>query len=326
MADFAHKWTDDQIERLEALLQRLYGKTAAEMGRTLDDLMQEHMAKYGEDLEARLDVDGTPEGNRARDSWLTGQAAAFATVAGAVVAPLVAIGLEAERKREELINAALPEVYAQNHNFTCYVVDRKLKSRRGRKSNVKVQIDFNLMDKDTARLLLNPTFKVVPGSRATSLHEAWYRTKLRACITRGILRGDSIPRMAKDIRTVTDMSRNAAVRAARTACTHAENAGRIRGMERAIAMGIPVKKVWEATLDNRTRDSHRDLDGEVREVHERFSNGLMEPGDYSGDPAEYYNCRCTLNNVIEGIDSGKGERWNRFDDGEDYESWKAGWK
>ena len=43
------------------------------------------------------------------------------------------------------------------------------------------------------------------------------------------------------------------------------------------------------------------MDGEVRDVHEQFSNGLQEPGDYSGDPSEYYNCRCTLVSVIDGM-------------------------
>lgn len=61
------------------------------------------------------------------------------------------------------------------------------------------------------------------------------------------------------------------------------------------AKGADVLKQWDATLDGRTRDSHRHVDGEIRELDEKFSNGLMFPGDPNGSAAEVVNCRCTSN-------------------------------
>lgn len=61
------------------------------------------------------------------------------------------------------------------------------------------------------------------------------------------------------------------------------------------AKGADVVKQWDATLDGRTRDSHRRVDGEIRELDEKFSNGLMFPGDPNGSAAEVVNCRCTSN-------------------------------
>ena len=58
----------------------------------------------------------------------------------------------------------------------------------------------------------------------------------------------------------------------------------------------------QRTLDNRTRTWHRELHGEVRELEELFSNGLLYPGDPNGDPGEVWNCRCTLIDVISGMD------------------------
>ena len=63
----------------------------------------------------------------------------------------------------------------------------------------------------------------------------------------------------------------------------------------AKAKGADIVKQWDATLDGRTRDSHRRVDGEIRELDEKFSNGLMFPGDPSGSAAEVINCRCTSN-------------------------------
>jgi hypothetical protein len=59
-------------------------------------------------------------------------------------------------------------------------------------------------------------------------------------------------------------------------------------------MGADVLKQWDATLDARTRESHQKVDGEVRELDEKFSNGLMFPGDPSGRASEVVNCRCAL--------------------------------
>lgn len=67
-------------------------------------------------------------------------------------------------------------------------------------------------------------------------------------------------------------------------------------------MGISLKQEWVATLDNRTRHSHRQLDGEKVDVGAKFSNGCRFPGDSDAPYAETMNCRCTLVAVIDGID------------------------
>ena len=59
--------------------------------------------------------------------------------------------------------------------------------------------------------------------------------------------------------------------------------------------GADVVKQWDSTLDGNTRTSHKGkLDGEIKEIDEPFSNGLMFPGDPSGSAAEVVNCRCAL--------------------------------
>ena len=58
--------------------------------------------------------------------------------------------------------------------------------------------------------------------------------------------------------------------------------------------GADVVKQWDAALDAATRESHQMLDGQIRELDDKFSNGLMYPGDPSGSAAEVINCRCIL--------------------------------
>lgn len=59
-------------------------------------------------------------------------------------------------------------------------------------------------------------------------------------------------------------------------------------------MGADVVKQWDSTLDAKTRESHAQVDGEIKDLDEKFSNGLMFPGDPSGGAAEVVNCRCAL--------------------------------
>jgi SPP1 gp7 family putative phage head morphogenesis protein len=54
-----------------------------------------------------------------------------------------------------------------------------------------------------------------------------------------------------------------------------------------------VKHMWSATQDERTRDSHFYLNGEVRNVGEEFAKNLRFPGDPNAPAEEVINCRCT---------------------------------
>lgn len=63
---------------------------------------------------------------------------------------------------------------------------------------------------------------------------------------------------------------------------------------KAKEIGADVVKQWDSTLDGKTRGAHKKVDGEVRELDEPFSNGLMYPGDPNGGAGEVVNCRCAL--------------------------------
>ena len=130
----------------------------------------------------------------------------------------------------------------------------------------------------------------------------WHRRKLEVVIRRGMKKGHSIDKIAKSVYEVSDMDIKACYRTARTGVTAAENMARIDSYYDAEEQGIPMMKQWYATKDNRTRKSHRIIDGERIPINEYFSNQLFYPADPDGEPAEVYNCRCTLLGVPDGID------------------------
>lgn len=159
---------------------------------------------------------------------------------------------------------------------------------------------------------------------------AWNRKLVSSQLTQGVLLGESIPKIARRVQRVTGSNYAAAVRTARTtvtgAVTGAECAGRMRGYQRTKEMNIKLQKEWLATLDNRTRHSHRQLDGQKipNEEGATFDNGCRYSSDPQGRYDEICNCRCTLVAAIEGVDTSDAERWSRLPDGMTYEEWKAG--
>ena len=95
--------------------------------------------------------------------------------------------------------------------------------------------------------------------------------------------------------------------------------------------GADVVKQWDSTLDGRTRDSHARIDQEIRELDEKFSNGLMFPGDPSGAAAEVIHCRCALLQRARWAVKGGFTKMNNFtkqletfDSPEDYAEFKKG--
>ena len=50
--------------------------------------------------------------------------------------------------------------------------------------------------------------------------------------------------------------------------------------------------MWISADDDRTRDSHLEINGEIIPIGNEYSNGLKFPGDTDGPIEEWINCRC----------------------------------
>lgn len=69
----------------------------------------------------------------------------------------------------------------------------------------------------------------------------------------------------------------------------------VRGVRRFV--GIEAEYEWISKRDDKVRETHRKVDGEVRKDGERFSNGLRWPRDPFGTLEETMNCRCERRRV-----------------------------
>jgi hypothetical protein len=123
--------------------------------------------------------------------------------------------------------------------------------------------------------------------------------------------------LAEAIRSeLSDLAVDRAGRIATTETTGALNGGKIEAIDSAAKQGKVIGRKWLAIDDDVTRASHRDADGQIVGINEKFEVGGF-PAAYPGDPAlpgqERINCRCSVEAVmLEGADddSGDGEQTN----------------
>lgn len=298
MSDEAHEETERLLQDLERRITEEYRQAAEELEEKCNDYFRRYKIK---DQIKRQQLANGEITQAEYDYWRTGQ---------------ILIGERWKEMRDtlakdlthtneiaaEMINRELPQIYAINHNYGTFEIER----------GSLLNTSYTLYSRETVERLIRDNPDLLPQARVDiPKDEKWNRQKIQSAITQGVLQGESIDKIASRLQRVTNMNRVAAIRNARTMTTSAQNGGRINAYRRAESMGIKTLKVWLATPDSRVRDSHARLDGEERETEEEFSNGCYYPGDPNGDPAEVYNCRCRMITQVKGtprIDLSSSER------------------
>lgn len=315
MADEAHYVTELILRETEADVQRVYRKAVEEAQKKLEDYLRRYQIK--DEIKLRQLRLGEITAKEYAD-WRKGQ---------------IMIGKRWEEMRDTLardlhnsnaiarsiVQGHMPEVYAVNHNYATFQIEK----------GSMLDTSYTLYDRQTVERiirdqpgLLPPPGKDLQKRIAANKDIAWQRGQIQSVTLQSILQGESIPKMARRVaQEMGETNYRSTVRYARTAMTGAQNAGRVDAYKRAEGMGIGLEQEWLATLDGRTRHSHRQMDGEHVKVGEKFSNGCRFPGDPDGPGSEIWNCRCTLVPRIEGIDQSSAPRNSKLGS-MSYEEWK----
>ena len=212
-----------------------------------------------------------------------------------------------------MINGKMPDAYAIGHNYATFTVEK----------GSLVDTSYTLYNRNAVMRLVQDSPGLLPSKFDINIPKdlRWNRQHIQSAVTQGLLQGDRIPNIAKRLRNVTNMDYKASVRNARTAMTSAHNKGRLDSLFRAKSMGIEVAKEWVAYVDNVTRDSHIDVNGEVVPIEKTFSNGLDAPGGM-GPPEEVYNCRCTMVAAFP-KDKKAEDRLSKAEDDGSYDEWSS---
>lgn len=316
--DAGHRETDEVIGKMEKQIAQIYGDAEKELQTKLD----KHLAWFKVEDEARREMLENGEISQKQYNGWRREQMMTETRLKAMRETIAQDLHNSNNIARSVVNGYMPEVYAINHNFGTFQVEH----------DALVDTSYTLYDRQTVERLLRDDPDLLPPlsdskreAKAAAKDIKWQSQQFNAAMTKSILMGDSIPNMAARISNDLIVSNmNAAVRYARTAATGAQNAGRVDSYERAQNMGIELEQEWLATLDNRTRDEHRELDGQHVPVGEPFEvdgEEIRYPGDPSAPGYLVWNCRCTLVPKLKNLDQSDAPRYSKLGD-MSYEEWK----
>lgn len=311
MGDQAHDFAERKIAEFQAEVRGTYQQAQADAQEALSRFL-ERFEKEDERKREKVKAGELSEADY--KAWRKGKILRSRQLSSTLDQVSQAM-TEANQVAMAALRGKLPEVYAENANYAAFSICKE----------TGAAVAFDIVDPDTVGHMLTAGAALLPAVDVAK-DVAWNRKLVSSQLTQGVLLGESIPKIARRVKNVTGSNIATATRAARTAVTGAECAGRMASYERAKGMGIKLKKEWVSTLDNRTRHSHRQLDGERIENKEsaKFSNGCRYPGDPTARYAEICNCRCTVIAAVEGFETDDAERWSKLPKGMTYEEWKAG--
>lgn len=196
-------------------------------------------------------------------------------------------------KEEQLLRNFISDEGTQGYFGTFYALE----------GAENIQINFAMLPEDYISELVN---KPVAGKRlSTRLYIN--RTKLAqeatTALLQGAFKGEGYAKVAKRVGELTEANYKQSLRIARTEGGRVQSAAKQKSYEDAETMGIKIEKQWMSTLDEKTRTSHQEIDGQRVGVNEKFTvDGKQADGPrLFGVAGLDINCRCTTIPVVNDI-------------------------
>lgn len=287
MADYGERFTEEEFQKLRAKVEEVYREAYQDIVEKAQEWAEKHEKR------ARKYQRMVREGKLSKadyDAWMRGQV--FQGKQWQARKQQIEQTLyHADRVAQEMANNSRFNTFAVNANFMGYELEE----------HGRIDTGFTLYNPNTISRLVKDQPDLLPPKRRVGRDASyrWYNRQIGTVITQGIIQGETVREIAKRIGKKTgETNCSAMLRNARTMYTGAQNAGRLEGMRQAQRLGIRVQKRWVAILDNKTRDSHQALDGQIQDVEDPFESPLghiMYPGDTGADdPADVWNCRCSM--------------------------------
>lgn len=124
------------------------------------------------------------------------------------------------------------------------------------------------------------------------------KENLKATLSQGIEEGETIEELKKRVEHTFDVRKGAGARAiAMTETAASVNGGWLEAFKQSKV--IEKKEWYHAGSSLNDRPEHIAISGEKVDLDNKFSNGLMFPGDPNASPDETVNCKCIILEVVE---------------------------
>lgn len=161
------------------------------------------------------------------------------------------------------------------------------------------RLGFGLIDHTAIKKILKEEEN--PFNMISSLRDKeGIRNQMKGQLMTGLLKGESINKIARRLKDVSEKSLKDSIRIARTETTRVQNSAKMDIGREGQRLGFEMWKRWVSTTDGRVREDHLAMNGVEVPQDSPFimPNGdkLMFPGDISlgASPESVINCRCTI--------------------------------
>jgi len=193
---------------------------------------------------------------------------------------------------------ALMRTYAETRNRAAFAVEAEAQVKLGYRVLPKEQVEAAVIGR------VNWADSVDDATRAAV-------RQVKNSIAQGIAQGKAYTEVASEISERLGVAAGRAERIARTEGHRCREAGKMRALEHADEKGVKFEKIWTATLDDATRDTHGDMDGQAIPMYDEDGDPAefespeghrtQYPGDF-GVPEEDINCRCAVRAEIKDME------------------------
>nr|WP_306813017.1 phage minor head protein [Enterococcus gallinarum] len=168
----------------------------------------------------------------------------------------------------------------------------------------KIPLSFAMLTEKQIATIINTPVAGRKLSTRLKGNSSKMKKNLNRVLTRGFSKGWSTQKMAAQIAEIGGANYRRAMNIARTESGRVTSVTRQQSQQHAKDLGIKAQKKWISTLDGETRNTHRQLDGQIRDIDDYFEIAGMktlQPHMF-GIASEDCNCRCRTVNVIKGYE------------------------
>jgi hypothetical protein len=229
---------------------------------------------------------------------------------------------ETDRKVKKSLERLAAEQYEEAYFRHAYTIERQ----------AGASIAWGMLRKeDIIAAVANP-LDLIARNTLTGLE----RSRVRRAVVQGLIRGESYQKMARGIKEALDRSVSDALRIARTEAHRAQMEGSVAAFDKAESKGADIRRIWVATKDDRTRDTHRELDETEAEMHDGETmwnvggTWARFPGDPVLPPDQSVNCRCQIREEASGLEpesirvNGEVMDYKKYMESTSYKEWREG--
>ena len=214
------------------------------------------------------------------------------------------------------LNKNLTKMFVTNYLYTGYLIETATQAKLG----------FMMLSDEVIKKSIQNPISGLSLNQRLGKNRNEIILKMKEQLTQGLIQGESIDKMGKRIKGLLEGDTTKALRIAQTETNRVRNEGKEKGYDKAKTMGIRFNKVWMSTLDSRTRDNHRKLDGMYADKDGYFKVGrfkALHPGGFGAAEMDC-NCRCTSRAELVGYgpEKRKDNETKKIIDYETYEDWK----